>query len=131
MRRTVQRIAVLAGVTAAALALATPALAEEGNAVMESGEYIAWRGNNFGSSRGFYDFATDKRSYAGIEFHFVTIGVDRNTSSVENRSSVNQVQVFLGQNYTGSSLRINPGARLRLNLAPYTAFDNAIRSHHF
>jgi hypothetical protein len=130
IRKVLAGIAVLGGLAAGSLTLATPAMAEEGNGIKEPGEFIVWRGR-FSDNAGFYDFATDKPSYGTLLFHFVNIRVDNNISSVWNRSSVNQVHAFTDANYTGAPVLFNPGASVDLSKSPYTAFDNAISSHHF
>jgi hypothetical protein len=107
IRGILARGAVVAGVTAAALGTAAPAFASEGDAVIQSGEFVVWRDCNF---RGpIFDFASVHSDYYGIFYVNDVNYVDNSASGAANYSTVNSVNAFFNPGFTGPRLVLTPG----------------------
>jgi len=128
LRKGLIGVALAASMAAGSAGIASPAFAEEGDGVIDSGEFIVYRDCSYASP--FYDFATDHTNYSGIYFVNAFELVDNNGTILANHSRVNSVNAFVGPSYTGPRLIVLPTRHFEL-CETATVFDNQISSHHF
>jgi hypothetical protein len=115
--------ALIAGGTATASAGSYNGSCETSN----GGEICLYRYANFGG--GLYDTLYSKTSYPGSTYYGTSVLIDNTISSVKNRDYVNAIDVYTGENYTGSRTHADPGLDL-WDMAVFSD-DNAISSHCF
>lgn len=129
MKKLRKTAAVLAAAGALLAGAAGTAGAASYNGSCESagGEICLYRYANFTGN--LYDTIYSKTNYNGSTYYGTSVLIDNTISSVRNRDYVNAIDVYTGQNYTGSRTHADPGLEL-WDMAVF-GDDNAISSHCF
>ncbi|WP_329119857.1 peptidase inhibitor family I36 protein [Streptomyces sp. NBC_01353] len=116
-----------AGALIAGAAGTANAASYNGSCESAGGEICLYRLADF--TGGLYDTIYSKTNYNGSTYYGTSTLIDNTVSSVRNRDSVNAIDVYTGQNYTGTRTHADPGLTL-WDMAVWDD-DNEISSHCF